>query len=66
MRRSAARVNTEESNIGPTSMGNREEQENTCSSASDDNFFELFAMMRQQTELMLEHKAAQTTQMNEI
>ena len=31
-----------------------------------DNFVELFAMMRQQTELMLEHKAAHTTQMNEI
>ena len=44
-------------------MGDREEQENTC---SDDNFFELFSMIRQQRELMLEHKAAQTTQMNEI
>ena len=62
--RSAGRVNTEESNRDD--MGDREEQENTCSATSDDNFVELFAMMRQQTELMLEHKAAQTTQMNEI
>lgn len=62
--RSAARVNTEENN--QNDMGDREEQENTCSATSDDNFVELFAMMRQQTELMLEHKAAQTTQMNEL
>ena len=62
--RSAARVNTEESNRDD--MGDREEQENTYCATSDDNFVELFAMMRQQTELMLEHKAAQTTQMNEI
>ena len=62
--RSAARVNTEESNRDD--MGDREEQENTCSATSDDNLVELFAMMRQQTELMLEHKVAQTTQMNEI
>ena len=62
--RSAARVNTEESNRDD--MGDREEQEKTYCATSDDNFVELFAMMRQQTELMLEHKAAQTTQMNEI
>ncbi len=47
-------------------MGDQEEQENTCSTTSNENFVELFMMMKQQTELMLEHKAAQTTQMNEI
>ena len=62
--RSAARVNVEE--INRDDMGDHEEQENTCSTTSNENFVELFMMMKQQTELMLEHKAAQTTQMNEI
>ena len=62
--RSAARVNVEE--INQDDMGDHEEQENTCSTTSNENFVELFMMMKQQTELMLEHKAAQTTQMNEI
>ena len=49
--KSAARVNTEESNRDD--MGDREEQENTCSVTSDDNFLKLFAMMRQQTERLI-------------
>ena len=53
--RLAARVNTEESNR--YGMGDREEQENTCSTTSDDNFDELLAMTRQQMELMFEHIA---------
>ena len=64
MTRSGARVNVEE--INQDDMGDHEEQENTCSTTSNENFVELFMMMKQQTELMLEHKAAQTTQMNKI
>ncbi len=62
--RSAARVNVEE--INQDNMGDHKEQENTCSTTSNENFVELFMMMKQQTELMLEHGAAQTMQMNEI
>lgn len=54
--RSTAKKNTEETNRN--SMEERGEQENICSTTSDENFVELFAMMKQQTELMMEHKAA--------
>ena len=45
-------------------MEKRGEQENICSTTSAENFVELFAVMKQQTELMMEHKAIQTAQMN--
>ena len=61
--RLAARVNTEESNR--YGMGDCEEQENTCSTTSDDNFDELLAMTRHQMELMFEHTAVKTT-LNDI
>ncbi len=41
--RSAARVNVEETNRDDT--GDHEEQENTCSTTSNENFVELFMMI---------------------
>ncbi|CAB4011553.1 Retrovirus-related Pol poly from transposon 412 [Paramuricea clavata] len=61
--RSAARLNSEETN--EDDMDDRGE-ENTRITGSDENFVELFSMMKQQTELIMEHKVAQTKQMNEI
>ena len=64
MRSAAKKGNTEESNRG--GMADNEEQEMPSSANTNDNLIELFEMMRQQTELILEHKVAQTKQMNEI
>ena len=63
-RSAAKKDNTEESNRG--GMADNEEQELPSSANTNDNLIELFEMMRQQTELILEHKVAQTKQMNEI
>jgi septal ring factor EnvC (AmiA/AmiB activator) len=62
--RSEARLNTEETN--QEDMDDRGGEENTRITGSDENFVELFSMMKQQTELIMEHKVAQTKQMNEI
>ena len=63
-RSAAKKGNTEESNRG--GMADNKEQEMTSSASTNDNLIELFEMTRQQTELILEHKVAQTMQMNEI
>jgi hypothetical protein len=56
--RSAARLNPEETN--QDDMDDRGGGENTRITGSDENFVELFSMMKQQTELIMEHKVAQT------
>ena len=57
--RSAARVNTEQTD--QEYMDEHGEQaENTCSTVRNENFAELIVMIKQQTELIMEHKDAQT------
>ena len=63
-RSAAKKGKTEESNRGD--MADNEEQEITSSASSNNDFIELFGVVRQQTELILEHKVSQTTQKNEI